>query len=283
MDIGIGLPSTLAIDGPAVVEWARKAEERGFSSLATIDRVVYPNYDSLTALAAAAGATSRIKLFPDILIAPLYPPVLLAKVTASLHALSGGRLVLGVAPGGRADDFEAAGRSFDDRGALMDETLDLLTRAWAGEPVAGGEHAVVPAVPGGRVPLMIGGSGKAAIRRTVRWGDGWTVGGAPPEQAAALADTVREAWRSAGRDGEPRLAALQYFGLGDDETSAVALRHYYAFLGDYADMIAASAARTPEALKDRVRAFADAGYDELILDPTIPDVRQVDLLADAVL
>jgi alkanesulfonate monooxygenase SsuD/methylene tetrahydromethanopterin reductase-like flavin-dependent oxidoreductase (luciferase family) len=75
VDIAIGLPNTLHINGPDVVEWARRAEERGFSSLATIDRIVYPSYDSLTALAAAAGATSRIRLFPDILLTPLYPPV----------------------------------------------------------------------------------------------------------------------------------------------------------------------------------------------------------------
>ena len=96
MDIGIGLPNTLAVAGPTVVEWARRAEERGFKSLATIDRIVYPSYDSLTTLAVAAGATSTIKLFPNILLGPIYPPVWLAKATASLDALSGGRLMLGV-------------------------------------------------------------------------------------------------------------------------------------------------------------------------------------------
>ena len=63
MDIGIGLPNTLEIAGPAVADWARKAEQRGFSSLATIDRIVYPTYDSFVALSVAAGATSRIELF----------------------------------------------------------------------------------------------------------------------------------------------------------------------------------------------------------------------------
>src|SRR5690349_14414260 len=101
MDIGIGLPNTLGIGGKEIVDWARRAEERGFSSLATIDRVVYPSYDSLTALAVAAGATSRIGLFTNILLAPAYPPVWLAKATASLDALSGGRLTLGIGVGGR--------------------------------------------------------------------------------------------------------------------------------------------------------------------------------------
>jgi hypothetical protein len=74
-----------------------------------------------------------------------------------------------------------------------------------------------------------------------------------------------------------------YYGLGDEETSAANLRSYYGFLGDYVDMIVGSAARTPEAIAERVRAFADAGFDELILDPTVPDLAQVDRLADAVL
>jgi alkanesulfonate monooxygenase SsuD/methylene tetrahydromethanopterin reductase-like flavin-dependent oxidoreductase (luciferase family) len=281
VEIGIGLPTTLPADGKLVVEWARRAEERGFSSLATIDRLVYPTYDSLTALAAAAGATSRIGLITDILLVPAYQPMWLAKTTASLHALSGGRLTLGVAPGGREDDFVAAGRPFAERGRLMDEALELLTRAWSGATVAG-DQPVTPTVPGGRIPLLIGGNGAAAMRRTVRWGDGWTVGGASPEQAAEAAAKVREAWHAGGREGEPRLAALQYFGLGDDETSAANLRHYYGFTGDYAELIAASAARTPEDIRSRVQAFADAGYTELLLDPTIPDLAQVDRLADIV-
>ena len=283
MDIGIGLPTTLTVDGPAVLQWARRAEERGFATLGTIDRLVYPNYDTLTALAAAAGATSRIGLFTDILLAPLYQPVWLAKATGTLHAVSGGRLTLGLGVGGRPDDFDAAGRPFDDRGRLMDETLDLLHRAWAGEPVTGGEFAVSPSVPGARVPVLIGGNGPAALRRTVRWGDGWTVGGAPPEQAAEAAGKVRAAWRDAGRDGEPRLAALMYYGLGDDAALETSLLRYYGWLGDTATYVVRAAARTPAEIQDRVRRFADAGFTDLVLDPAVPALDQVDRLADAVL
>jgi len=283
MEIGIGLPSTLPVDGPAVSGWARRAEERGFASLATIDRIVYPSYDSLTALAAAAGATTRIGLFPDILLAPLHRPVWLAKATASLAALSGGRLTLGVGVGGRPDDFAAMERPFHERGRLMDQTLDLLRRSWAGEPVAGGELPVGPAVPGGRVPIMIGGTVSAAMRRIVEHGDGWTAGGATPEMVEPFVRTVRDAWRAGGREGEPRIAALVYFGLGDDEVSRASLRHYYAFLGEWAERIADSAVRTPQAARDTVRAFESVGVTELVFDPTVPDLAEVDRLADAVL
>src|SRR5579859_7772545 len=144
MLIGIGLPNTLQIQGTAVAEWARRAEARGFSTLSTIDRIVYPTFDSLTTLAVAAGATERIGLFTDILLTPLYPPVWLAKATASLDSMSGGRLTLGLGVGGRPDDFAAMDRPFERRGKLMDETLDLLHRAWAGEDVTGNGFPVGP-------------------------------------------------------------------------------------------------------------------------------------------
>lgn len=281
MEIAIGLPTTLTIDGPAVVEWARRAEERGFAALSTIDRIAYQNYDSLTALAVAAGATSRIKLLTDILLAPAYPPAWLAKATGSLYALSSGRLTLGLGVGGRPDDFAAVDRPYERRGVLMDETLELLHRAWSGEPVDGAP--LTPAVPGGKVPVLIGGNGPAAMRRTVRWGEGWTIGGAPPAQAAEAAERVRAAWREAGRDGEPRLAALAYYGFGDDAALEAALGSYYAFLGDAVGFIVGNAVRTPAEAVRRARDFADAGFTELAFFPTVADAAQVDRLADAVL
>src|SRR3954470_12045710 len=133
VDISIGLPNTLTHPGPLMIEWAKRAEERGFTSLSTIDRIVYPTYDTMTSLAVAAGATSRIGLLSGVLLAPLYPPVWLAKAAASLDAMSGGRLTLGVSVGGRADDFAAMGREMARRGRDMDAALDLMRRVWAGD------------------------------------------------------------------------------------------------------------------------------------------------------
>ncbi|BCB87501.1 LLM class flavin-dependent oxidoreductase [Phytohabitans suffuscus] len=284
MDIAIGLPNTLQIKGPDVVEWARRADQRGFSSLATIDRIVYPSYDSLTVLATAAGATSRIRLLTDILLTPLYPPVWLAKATASLDALSGGRLTLGLGVGNRPDDFAAMDRPLRRRGKLMDETLDLLHRAWAGESVTGDEHPVGPEpAAGNRIPVLIGGTSDAAVRRTVAYGEGWTAGGATPEHVGPMVAKVRQAWQEAGREGEPRISALVYFGLGDPEVSKASLRRYYGFLGEWADNIANGALHTPDAVRATARAFADAGVTELVFDPSIPSVEEVDRLADVLL
>jgi alkanesulfonate monooxygenase SsuD/methylene tetrahydromethanopterin reductase-like flavin-dependent oxidoreductase (luciferase family) len=284
MQIGIGLPNTLNVPGPVVADWARRAEERGFTTLGTIDRIVYPTYDSLTSLAVAAGATTRIKLFTDILLTPLYPEVWLAKATGSLDAMSSGRLTLGLGVGGRGDDYQAMRRPMNRRGAQMDESLDLLTRAWAGEKVTGDDFPVTPPpANGNRVPILIGGTSDAAVRRTLTYGDGWTAGGGGPAAMAPMVERIRREWQDAGRDGEPRFAALCYFGLGDADESRATLRRYYGFLGEWVDAIAEGAPRTPDAVQGAVKQFEEVGATELIFMPTVADLAEVDRLADAIL
>src|SRR6188508_1203032 len=142
MKVGIGLPNTVpGCSGGQMREWAIRAEAAGFSTLGTIDRIVYGNHEPLTALAYAAAVTEHIGLLTSILIAPLRAnTALLAKQAASLDVLSGGRLTLGIAVGGRQDDFDAGGVDFHRRGAIFDRQLDEMRRLWSGEKVgfAGG-------------------------------------------------------------------------------------------------------------------------------------------------
>ena len=280
VDISIGLPNTLPHSGPLMIEWARRAEERGFTSLGTIDRIVYPNYDTITSLAVAAGATSRIGLISAVLLAPLYPPVWLAKAAASLDAMSGGRLTLGLAVGGREDDFAAMGRDMGGRGSAMDEALRIMRAVWAGEKLGDDAYPVAPAPAEGGVRLMFGGTSAAAMRRTVEYGRGWIAGGGPPESAAPAIAEIRRRWQEAGREGEPRFAALAYFGLGDDDASRASLRAYYSFAGDWVEGIVEGALRTPDAIRDAVKRFQDVGVHEVIFDPTVAALDQVDRLAD---
>lgn len=286
MKIGIGLPTTIpGVTGQQVTEWAKRSEAAGFSSLGTIDRIVYPNYEPLVSLAAAAAVTERINLTPSILIVPYrVSAAIVAKQTATLHQLSGGRLVLGVAVGGREDDYTAAGASFEDRGARMDQMLDEMKRLWAGEErgFAGG---VGPDVSGNPPPIVVGGQIDAAFRRAARFGDGWMAGGGPPEMFPEAKAKLEAAWQAEGREGEPRKLALSYFSLDDDPEAQAreTLGGYYAFLGDFADMLIGWAAKGEDAVKERVDAFRQVGCDELIMIPCSADPGQVDKLAATVL
>lgn len=286
MDIGIGLPNVIpGVDGRMLVAWARRAEERGFSTLGTVDRIAYPGYESLIALAAAAAVTERIGLLTDVLIGPTRNPILLAKEAASVDQISGGRLTLGLGVGSREDDFVAAGQPFANRGRRWDEALELMHRAWLGASVAGNSKPVTPRpVHDGRIPILIGGLADEAITRAVRWGVGWTVGGGGPDSAGAFAERVRQAWKEAGRAGAPRIVALNYYALGDgpDVERGGYLRDYYDS-APWVESMIQWLPRTPQALRELVARFADAGVDELIFDPTIGDLSQLELLADAVL
>ena len=223
-------------------------------------------------------------LFTNVLLGPTRNPVLLAKEAASVDRLSGGRLRLGLGVGGREDDFTAVGAGFHDRGKRFDRDLDLMRRVWAGELLEGIDNAVGPTPTNGEnVPIVVGGQSDAAVRRTVTYGIGWTAGGAPPEAVQPFAEQVRSAWKDSGRPGDPRIVALAYFSVGEEEASTGYILDYYAFLGDMATQFAQWVPRTPEGIRDRVKAFEDIGVDELFLDATVDDPDQVDQLAEIVL
>ncbi|MGH2967563.1 MAG: LLM class flavin-dependent oxidoreductase [Solirubrobacteraceae bacterium] len=284
MEVGIGLPATIpGVEREQLLEWARRAEARGFSSLGTIDRLVYANYEPLIALAAAAAVTERIRLATTIMIAPYRANgALVAKQAATLDNLSNGRLVLGVAVGAREDDYEASGVDIHSRGRLFEAMLGEWKRIWAGESF-GTAGAIGPRPSNGGPTLIIGGTADAAFERAARYGDGWIMGGGAPDQFKDGVTKLEAAWQAAGRKGAPRKLSLAYFSLGTGAEQAADryLRDYYAWLGEYAGMIADSAATDADTVNGYVQGFADAGCDELILFPSSPDPDQVDLLADA--
>ncbi len=133
--------------------------------------------------------------------------------------------------------------------------------------------------------MMIGGASDRTPARVARWGIGFTQGGAGPQALGPMVEKVRKAWTEAGREGEPKIVALAYFALGPraEEGAARYLTDYYAVLGESAQRVADAAPKTFDAIKDLARQFEDLGADELILDPTVPDPEQVDLLAEVVL
>jgi alkanesulfonate monooxygenase SsuD/methylene tetrahydromethanopterin reductase-like flavin-dependent oxidoreductase (luciferase family) len=278
MDVAIGLPNAVpGTSGAELTEWARRADARGFSSLGTIDRIAYDNFEPLTALAAAAAVTERIGLCTSVLLGPLRPNAAeLAKRALSLQALSDGRFTLGIGIGGREDDYEASGIEMSDRGRTLDAMLARIREVWA-------DDAIGPSVAG-PPGLLVGGGVDASFERAARVGDGWIAGGSGPDEFAKAAEKVRAAWSKAGRDGEPRLAGLAYYSLGPDaeQEACASLGHYYAWLGEeIAGMIVAGAAKDAETVQAYLGAYESAGCDELIFFPSSADAAQVDLLADA--
>ncbi len=279
MEIAIGLPNAVpGASGAQMIEWARRAEARGFSSLGTIDRIVYENYEPLIALAGAAAVTERIGLCTSVLLGPLRVNAAeLAKQALSLHALSAGRFTLGIGLGGREDDYEASGVEQRGRGRRLDSMLEQIEDVWSG----GGIGPSAEAPP----PLIVGGHADASFARAARFADGWIAAASGPEQFGVGAEKARAAWSEAGREGEPRTAALAYFSLGEhaDEEARACLTDYYAWLGEpIADFIVAAAAKAPDAVREQVAAYEAAGCDELFLFPSSADPAQVDLLADTV-
>lgn len=285
MQLVIGLPSHIShAPGSSTVQWARRAEQRGFAGLATIDRLVYESLDSVVALSAAAAATSQIGLVTNVLLAPLYPAALLVKQLASVACIAAGRLTVGLGVGNRTDDYAAVGVDFGRRGRVLDETAGLLRQAWRAAPVAG-DKALCPAPV--HVPILFGGRSEATMRRVVTMGDGWSAGALRDyENQASFADRARAAWRAAGRSGQPRLHASVNFAFGGEDTvrrGREHLRRYYGFKPDYAALNVADMLTTPRDAAATVRAYRDLGFDGLVFHPCVETIDQVDRLADAVL
>ena len=278
MNIGVGLPtSTSGISAELLFEWAKRADAGPFSTLGVVDRVAYQNYEPFTALAAAAAVTSRVRLATMVAIAPLRNTAILAKQAASLDALSGGRLTLGLAVGARGEDYAASGIDSRGRGRRFGEQLEAIRDIWEE-----GKIGPTPKAPGPRV--LVGGSSGEALARMARYAEGYMHGGGPPRAFAGAAAKALTAWSDLGRPGKPQLWGMGYFALGEGTAQAGAeyLRHYYAFTGPFAEKIAAGNLTSPGAIADFIRGYEDAGCDELVLFPTVSDLGQVERLAEVI-
>ncbi|MFG1603320.1 LLM class flavin-dependent oxidoreductase [Actinoplanes sp. NPDC049265] len=268
---------------PAVIPgWAKRAEEAGFSTLGTVGRLAYPGLNDTVALAAAAGATSRIGLLTNVLLATVWPPVLLAKEAAGIDAVSGGRLTLGLGIGARPDDFVAEGYPAKGLGKRIDADLEVYHRVWKGEPVGGGDNAAVPT--GTRaVPLLFGGMAPASFARLAKWGQGWVAPSVPVAMAAQGFEAARGAWKAAGREGDPRMVGIAYVALGDPEKGKANVYDYYSISPQFLDIVMSSVSTSADQLRETVKAFAALGIDELILNPTTDDPDEVERFAEVVL
>jgi alkanesulfonate monooxygenase SsuD/methylene tetrahydromethanopterin reductase-like flavin-dependent oxidoreductase (luciferase family) len=285
MDIGIGLPATIpGVTARQILDWARKADAGPFTTLTIIDRLVFDNFEPLVTLAAIASVTTRVSLMTSVLLAPLRNTAWLAKQAATLDALSDGRFILGLGVGARGDDFTAAEAALQGRGKHFDDQIHTMKKVWTGEPWGDGVGPIgpKPARAGGPM-LLIGGYHPAAINR-VRWADGYVTGGRPVTELRQFFDQAEAAWKDEGRPGLPRLQAGIPFALGESALRGTEAfgRQYYAFMGPNVAKRTAAILKTPDEIREAIRAFADIGTTELTLSPGVPDIDQLDRLADII-
>lgn len=219
--VGFGLPvSGSWATGANMVRVARRAEELGYASLWTFQRLMHPAegrlgevyrsvQDPIVALAAVAGVTERVRLGLAIVNAPYYSPVLLAKMLTTVDAVSAGRLDAGLGLGWSQDEFAAVGVPYERRGARMDEYLRCLNAIWTDDVVAfeGEFYSVPPSriepkpVQRPRPPLLLGASSEVALRRIGRVADGWISSSREDLEAVeAPIEVIRAAATGAGRD-----------------------------------------------------------------------------------
>lgn len=287
MRIGVGLPTRAdGLSGDAILAWASRADRGPYSTLAVLDRVVYPAHEPLIALAAVVGVTSRIGLLASVVIAPTRETTLLARQAASLDVLSGGRFSLGVGVGVRPDDYLATGQAFEGRGRRLDAQLPMLRRLWAGGRLDADVGPIgVPGIRPGGPELLIGGYVPAVARRIAAHGDGFMApGGGQPDRMAALWRDIEAAWSAAGRTGHPRWVGSSYVALGPDaHAQATAyIAGAYAFDPALAERRLASIPTSPAALAAVIARQAAMGVDEFVLRPCAADPDLLERLADAI-
>ncbi len=243
-----------------LVEIARTADRAGFSYLASCDHVAIPRrlagamstvwYDPVATLSFLAGITERVLLMSHVAVVGLRHPLATAKQYATLDHLSGGRLILGVGAGHVREEFEALGADFDGRGAVLDESIDALKAAlgpeeypeFAGERFAFSGLGQLPRPAQERVPVWVGGSSPAAVRRAAVRGDGWLPQGDPREKLPAQIGRLHALREEAGVTepivvgaiteplyvGEPGWSVGRRTLSGKPEALAESLREYGA-------------------------------------------------------
>ncbi len=264
MEVGLALPNLgQHQSAAAMVTLAQTAEGLGLASVWTCEHIVVPpemfdpfvgnTLDSLTTLGYVAAATERVRLGTSVLILPLHEPVLLAKQAATLHALSGGRLRLGVGVGWIAEEFGLMGADFERRGQVANRHLAVLRHLLAGDPAVAGDVPpdlldlrFAPRVES-PLPILVGGHAPSALRRAASLGDGWHGVWLEPEEVPRYVNATR----GQSRRADFRIRLSVDFGILEVEGSD----------GGRPGLVGSSAAITSKMLR-----YRDAGVDELVID-----------------
>ena len=276
--VGVGLMEFPFDTMDGFWRWVDLCEQGGIDSIWQTDRLVSrtPILECMTALAAIAGRTRRIKFGVNVVSVAMREPVLLAKQCATVDALSQGRLLPGFGIGSpRGPEWTAMHLDPGTRGRKTDEALEIISRLWSGEKLdyagrhfqlTGAQIAPLPVQPD--LPMWIGGSSDAAVRRTAKYGTGWQAGAETPETVGEMITAIRGASAAAGRpvDDDHYGAAFAYrFGGPDDPGVAKVMDQYKARTGrDARDYFAMGDAQV---IMQRLASYVDVGASKFILRP----------------
>lgn len=278
-----------------VINFAKKCEAMGCHSMWTIDRIAYDNLEPLTILAAAAGATQKIRLGTSVLLGNLRHPSHVAKIVATLDFISNGRVTLGLGFGSRETDYKAVEIPYEHRGSRAVEQVQLMKRLWTEdnvthkgrffnvENISIGPRPVQKPHP----PIWTGGSAEAALKRAGTWADGFICGSSAIPDFPTTWKKVFGYAKAAGRDpNKIAKAGLTFMAINDDQAKAVKtvedyVMRYYGRLR--ADVANTSLVGTSASIIDRIGDFLSKGLDTLIIGLADPDPRQLDLFGEKVL
>jgi len=280
--LGIGISNLPVSSARGFFDWVDLCESSDVDSIWQTDRLVsaQPFLESLSVMAALAGATERVKFGMNAVVAPFRDPLVLAKQCATIDWLSRGRLlpVFGVG-GEKAPEFRATGRDAAERGRRADEVLELARRLWSEESVDfAGEFyryegvSISPRPVQQPLPLWIGGSSPAAVRRTVRLGTGWLGGVQTPAQVAPVIAAIRKLGAESGRPiPEDHFGASFAFRLGpaDDSVLSRAFAARVRAGGAEFDPNAYFALGEAKAVLERIAQYRAVGVSKFVLIPLV--------------
>ena len=295
-DIGLAWVTPAPLTNPAnVINFAKQTEAMGCHSMWTIDRIAYDNLEPLTLLAAAAGATQKIRLGTSVLLGNLRHPSHLAKIIATLDFISNGRLTLGLGFGSREADYQAVEIPFEHRGSRAVEQVQLIKRLWTEDNVThkGKFFTVENLTIGPRPvqkphpPIWTGGSSDIALKRAGTWADGFICGSSAIPDFPTTWHKVAGYAKAAARDpAKITKAGLTFMAINDDQAKAIKtvedyVTRYYGRLRT--DVANTSLVGSPDAIAERIENFLSKGLDTLIIGLADPGPGQLDLFGDQVL
>jgi probable F420-dependent oxidoreductase len=296
--IGLIIPTNWGDQPPPygqLLDFCRRADELGFDSLWVIDRLFHQHGvpHPMVMLAQAAAVTRRIGLGTGVVLLSVRHPVDLAQSAATLNALSGERLTLGVSLGGRDNEYTATNMPKEQRLGRLVEGVEVMRRLWTQREVTfKGRYYSLDAANiepkprrEGGIPIVFGATTKPSLARAGRLADGWMQGGrGTPESYAEAWQTVLDSAAKAGRDaGNLESSKLFYVNpVADEARASRELEQYLSLYYGPGYPMEHTAPGPPAMIAERVLAYGEAGCQLVILGLPGPDTRKLELLASEV-